>query len=82
MRRSTDILIGFSDETLRTTLTFRCNYRRSLLINDVEQARFDRQHAAIANALKVQGTAHKTIESYSFALHRISVYFDHGPGLC
>ncbi len=48
-------------------------------MNDVEQARFDRQYARHVNDLKLQGIARPTIEPCSFALRRIGVYFDRCP---
>lgn len=48
-------------------------------MNDDQQARFDQQYAKHVSALKLQGMARTTIESYSFALRRISAYFDRCP---
>ena len=48
-------------------------------MNDIAQARFDQQYAKHVSALKLQGHARKTIESYSYALRRLGAYFDRCP---
>lgn len=44
-----------------------------------EQARFDALYAQHVRALKLQGKAATTIDSYTRALRRVSTYFDRSP---
>lgn len=48
-------------------------------MNPIEQARLDQQYEKLVVALKLQGKARKTIESYSFSLRRLAQYFDRCP---
>ena len=43
------------------------------------QSRLDEQYNRLVTALKLQGKAKKTIESYSFALRRMGTFFDRCP---
>ena len=44
-----------------------------------EQARFDALYAQHLRALKLQGKATKTTDSYARAIRRVSAYFDRCP---
>lgn len=48
-------------------------------MDNAEQARFDALYAQHLRALKLQGKAAKTIDSYARALRRVAAYFDRCP---
>ena len=45
-------------------------------MNKLDEIKFNKNYQQLLQALKLQGKADKTIESYSRAIRRVSEYFD------
>ncbi len=48
-------------------------------MDSLEQARFDALYAKHLRALKLQGKAQRTIDSYARAVRRVAAHFDRCP---
>lgn len=48
-------------------------------MDTANQSRLDQQYTSLVTALKLQGKAKKTIESYAYSLRRMAAFFDRCP---